>query len=84
MLMNEKIIFDRYYCINFAETKEIMVQYILQPHNIFIHVKAFVFMLVLGGLQFLIISTSRGWGKTIVTQFCQLSARLKNLSIFSV
>ena len=39
MLMNDKIIFDRYYCINSAETKEIrcrnernMVHYILQPH----------------------------------------------------
>ena len=45
MLMNDKIIFDRYYCINFAETKEIMVHYILLPHHIFIRVKAFVFML---------------------------------------
>ena len=58
MLMNDTIIFDRYYCINSAETKEIrcrnernMVHYILQPHHIFIHVKAFVFMLVPGGLQ---------------------------------
>ena len=39
-----------------AETKEIrcrnernMVHYILQPHHIFIRVKAFVFMLVQGG-----------------------------------
>ena len=55
--MNDKIIFDCYYCINSAETKEIMVHYILQPHHFFIRVKAFVFMLVLGGLQFLIIST---------------------------
>ena len=55
MLMNDKIIFDGYYCINSAETKEIMVHYILQPHHIFICVKAFVFMLVPGGLQFLII-----------------------------
>ena len=46
MLMNDKIIFDRYYCINSAETKEIscrnernMVHYILQPHHIFIRVK---------------------------------------------
>ena len=45
-----KIIFDRYYCINSAETKEIMVHYILQPHQIFICIKAFVFMLVPGGL----------------------------------
>ena len=64
MLMNDKIIFDRYYCINSAETKEIryrnernMVHYILKPHHIFIRVKAFVFMLVPGELQFHITST---------------------------
>ena len=56
MLMNDKIIFDRYYCINSAETKEIKAHYILQPHHIFIGVKAFIVMLVPGGLQFLIIS----------------------------
>ena len=62
MLMNDKIIFDRYYCINSAETQEIMVHYILQPHHIFICVlKAFTFMLILGGLQFLIISTCFAW-----------------------
>ena len=50
MLMNDKITFDLYYCINSAETKEIrcrnernMVHYILQPHHIFIRVKALVF-----------------------------------------
>ena len=64
MLMNDKIIFDRYYCINSTETKEIrctndrnMVHYILQPHHIFIRVKTVIFMLVLGSLQFLITST---------------------------
>ena len=56
MLMNDKIIFDRYYCINSAQTKEIMVHYISQPHRIFICAKAFIFMLVPGRLQFLIIS----------------------------
>ena len=61
MLMNDKIIFDRYYCINSAETKEIKAYYILQPHHIFIRVKAFVVMLVPGGLQFLIISTCFAW-----------------------
>ena len=61
MLMNDKIICDCYYCINSAPTKEIMVHYILQPHHIFICVKAFIFMLVLGGLQFLIISTCFAW-----------------------
>ena len=45
MLMNDKIIFDRCYCINSAQTKEIMVHYILQPHHIFIRLKAFSFML---------------------------------------
>ena len=57
MLMNDRIIFDRYDCINSAETKEIMVHYILLPHHILISVKAFVVMLVPGRLQFLIIST---------------------------
>ena len=64
MLMNGKIIFDRYDCINSAETEEIrcrnernMVHHILQPHHIFIRLKAFVFMLVPGRLQFLITST---------------------------
>ena len=41
MLMNDKIIFDRYYCINSAHTKEIMMYCILQPHHIFIRVKTF-------------------------------------------
>ena len=68
MLMNDKIIFDRYYCINSAETKEIrcrnernVVHYILQPDHIFIRVKAFVLMLVRGGLQLLITSTCFAW-----------------------
>ena len=68
MLMNDKIIFDRYYCINSAETKEIrcrnernMVYNILQPRHIFICVKALVFMLVPGGLQFLIPGTCFAW-----------------------
>ena len=61
MLMNGKIVFDRYYCINSAEMKEIMVHYIIQPHHIFIRIKAFDFMLVPGGLQFLIINTCFAW-----------------------
>ena len=68
MLMNHKIMSDRYYCIYSAETKEIRcrnekntVHYILQPHHIFIHIKAFVFMLVQGGLQFLITITCFAW-----------------------
>ena len=59
--MNDKIIFDRYYYINSTETKEIIVHYILQPRHIFIRVKAFVFMLVPGGLQFLIVSKCFAW-----------------------
>ena len=53
MLMNDKIVFDRYYCINFAQMKEMMVHYILQPRHIFIFVKAFIFMLVQSGVQLL-------------------------------
>ena len=61
MLMNGKVIFDRYYCMNSTKTKEIMVRYILQPHHIFIGVKVFTLMLVPGGLQLLIISTCFAW-----------------------
>ena len=48
-------------CINFAETEETMVHYILQPRHIFIRVKAFVFMFVPGGLQSPIIGTCFAW-----------------------
>ena len=51
MLSNDKIIFDRYYCINSTQTNEIMVY---TPHRIFIRVKAFIFILVPDGLQYLI------------------------------
>ena len=61
MLMNDKIIFDRYYCINSAQTKEKMVHYVLQPHHIFIRIKAFIFMLIPGGRRLLIISISFAW-----------------------
>ena len=61
MLMNDKMVFVCYYCIKSAQGKEIMVHYILQPHYIFKSVKAFIFMLVLGGLQFLIIGTCLAW-----------------------
>ena len=43
MLINDRIIFDRYYCINSARTKEIMEHYILQTCQIFMRVKAFFF-----------------------------------------
>ena len=39
MLMNDNH-FDRYYCINSAQTKEIMVHYILKPQH-----KSFHFIL---------------------------------------
>ena len=61
MLMNDKIIFDCYYCINSAQTKEKMEHYILQPHHIFIYVKVFILMLVPGELQLLIISMCFAW-----------------------
>ena len=78
MLMNDKIIFDRYYCINFAQTKEIMVHYILQPHHIFIRVKAFSFMLVLGGLQFPIFSMCFAWRPvTSISKSHVLTARAR-------
>ena len=78
MLINDKIIFDRYYCINCTETKEIMVHYILQPHHTFIHVKAFVFMIVPGGLQFLITSTCFAWRPvTSISKSHVLTARAR-------
>ena len=61
MLINDKIIFDRYYCINSEQAKEIMVHYNLQFRHIFIRVKAFILMLVPDGFQFLIISTCFQW-----------------------
>ena len=85
MLMNDKIIFDRYYCINSAEMKEIrrrnernMVHYILQPHHTFIRVKTFIFMLVPGGLQFLITSTCFVWRPVmIISKSHVLTARAR-------
>ena len=85
MLMNDKIIFDRYYCINSAETKEIgcrnernMVHFILHPHHIFIRVKAFVFMLVPGRLQILITSTCFAWHPvTSISKSHVLTARAR-------
>ena len=58
---NDKIIFDHYFCIISAQTKEKMLHYILQPHHIFIRLKVFFLMLVLGGLQLLIIGTCFAW-----------------------
>ena len=61
MLMDDKIIFDLYYCINSEQTKEIMAHYILQPCHIFIRIKAFILMLVQGRVQLLIISMCFAW-----------------------
>ena len=61
MLMNDKIVFDRHYCINSAKTKEIMVHFILHSCHIFICIKSFILMLIQGRLQILIISMSFGW-----------------------
>ena len=78
--MNDKIIFDRDYCINSAETKEIIAHYILQPHHIFIRVKAFVVMLVPGNVQLLIIGTCTcfAWRPvTSISKFHVLTARAR-------
>ena len=61
MLMKDKIIFDRYYCINSALTKEITVHCILQPCHIFIRIKSLIPMLVPGGILALIISMCFAW-----------------------
>ena len=61
MVMNDKIIFYRYYCINAVQIKEKTVHYISQPHYIFICVKVFILMLVPGGHQLLIISMCFAW-----------------------
>ena len=50
--MNETIIFDRYYCINSAQKKEITVHYLLQPHHIFICIKAFILCLIRADFSF--------------------------------
>ena len=54
--MNDKIVFDRYYCINSAKTKEIIVHYILQAYLIFMRIKACIPKFIMGGIQILIIS----------------------------
>ena len=64
MLMNDNIIFDRYYCIKFAQTKEIMVHYILQPRHIFICIKAFILLLV--------ISTRFAWRPVMSINKCRV------------
>ena len=63
MLLNDKIIFDHYCCINSAETREIrdrnernMVHYILQPHDHFIRVKALVLCSFRADFSFLLLA----------------------------
>ena len=70
MFMNDKIIFDRYYCINSAQTKEIMVHYIFQHRHIFMHIKAFILMLVPVRLQLLIFSTCFAWHPVMSINKC--------------
>ena len=85
MLMNDKIIFDSYYCINSTETKEKNVQtrkkydaLFLQPHHNFIRVKAFIFMLIPGRLEFLIISPCFAWRPvTSISKSHVLTARAR-------
>ena len=62
--MYDKIIFDRYYCINFAKIKIIMAYYILYSllmFSLFYAFKSFIFMLVPGEVWILIISTCFVW-----------------------
>ena len=59
MLKDDIIIFDRYYCINSVQMKEIMVHYILQPRHIFLC----IFMLLPGRVQLTIISMCFVWRK---------------------
>ena len=54
----DKIISDRYYCINSTQTKGIMVHYILQPHHIFIHVKVLILCSFLADLSFSLLPCS--------------------------
>ena len=73
--MNDKLIFDHYYCINSSQTKEIMLHYILQPLHIFIRAK--VFMLVAGGLHLPVISMCFAWGLvTSINKSHVLTARM--------
>ena len=51
----------------FCTNKQIMVHYILQPRHIFIHIKAFILMLVRDGVQLLTcIIVNVEWAQKIV------------------
>ena len=64
MLMNDKIIFDRYYS---AQTKGIMAHCILRLRHIFIRVKAFIVMLVPARFSYSLLSRAlRGAQKLAV------------------
>ena len=57
---NDNVVLE--YCINSAQTKNKMtMHYILQHRHIFIRVKAFILMLIPGGVQLPIISTCFVW-----------------------
>ena len=60
--VNDKIIFDCYYCINSSRKKEVTMHYILQPHHFFMSIKVFILMLIGCGFQLLIISMCFAWG----------------------
>ena len=51
MLMNDKIMFDRYYCINStnasAKTKKRLADFIFKPYHIFFREHAFVKLICL-------------------------------------
>ena len=49
--------FNRYYCIISAKTKESMMFYILKPRHNYMHIKTFILMLVPGVYQSVIIWT---------------------------
>ena len=54
MSMIDKIIFDRYYCINSALKKDLLVHFIVQRRHL--RLKAFILMLIPGGVQLLVIN----------------------------
>ena len=74
MLMNDKIIFYRYHCINSAKTEQIMVHYILQPCHIFIRVKAFILILAPGAFRFSLLACFAWRQVASIIKCCVLTA----------
>ena len=76
MLMNDKIMFDCYYCISFSKTKEKMVHYILWPRHIFMYFKAFRLKACFRTTSVLIISTClNAWHQvSSINKRCVLTA----------